>query len=97
MASKKIRTNKCATMAAEILAAYQQYVEFGYPKDPSIYEIRAHTEVTEVLLEYIPTIKFSSGASEWPFKVIEDDSIDPGKVTFGPERVTIEWRNNYGM
>lgn len=97
MTSKKIQTNKCATVAAEILGAYKKYVEFGYPKDPNVYEIRAGVEIVEQLLEYIPSIKFSGDYTEWPFKVIEDSNVSVNSVIFGPEQVTIEWRSDYGM
>jgi hypothetical protein len=96
MASKKIQTNKCATVIGDILASYKKYVEFGYPNDPNVYEVRASAEIIEQLVEYVPTIKFNSD-SVWPFKFVEDTNVGLGLVIFGPEQVTLEWRNDYGM
>lgn len=97
MELKKIQINNCKATIAEVLSAYNKYVEFGYPKDPNVYEVRAPEEIVGQLLEYIPNIKFSSDITEWPFKIIEDSNVEPGKVIFGPEQVTIVWRNDYGM
>lgn len=98
MALKSNELNKCATVTAEILLAYKNYVDFNYPKDPNIYIIRASPKNAALLLEYVTnSVKFSKDSIEWPFKIVEDISMGATEVIFGPEQVNIAWRDDYGM
>ena len=93
MRSKSANKILGKTLAAMILDSYQEYCNYGYPKDPKVYVINANKDtlvkVSLILNQgIIPKIKTDK---DWGFQLREDTNLMPGEIVFGPEQVRITW------
>lgn len=89
----KSKSTKGNSLSAMILDSYKQYVDFGYPADPKVYEVRASGGVYEAILKSIDMVQYTGKSKAWPFKVVEDLTVTGNKFTFGPEQITITLEN----
>ena len=85
----------------QLFAAYQEYVQNFYPKDPNIYVIRAHPETVEDLKVKSLEYQVSFHGWDWViddsefrflgFRCKRDTRLPVGDIIFGPETIDIKW------
>lgn len=80
------------TLAVIIINSYNKYVEYGYPKDTSVYVIKANRKTLEEINKY-----FSSFEPPIKFNTFTENDFKDRKVVFGPEQVIISWKNENGL
>ena len=98
---KETNKSKGRTLIALLLETYREYVDNGYPKDPSVYVIRAHPETRENLLKTSGTIFYRVKGIELSnseerfmgFTVLTDKGLAKEDLRFGPDTVLIKWRD----
>ena len=80
-------------MAATILDAYQEYCNFGYPKDSKVYVVQANkdtlSKVSIILNKGI--IPGKPIDKDWGFQMHVTPHLKDGEIIFGPEQVRITW------
>ena len=91
---------KSPSVPAKILSSYKQYVDYGYPSDPNVYQIRGNPSTINKLIDYISlniqvrnvslVQRSDNGIKIWGFNVKEDLDYRDGRITFGPELVDLK-------
>ena len=93
MRSKRAGKIQKKSLVAIILDSYQEYCNFGYPKDPKVYVVQANKEtlikVSSLLNQGI--IPGKSVDKNWGFQMQENSHLGVGEIIFGPEQVRITW------
>ena len=80
------------SISIEILNAYKEYIDSGYPADPNIYELRVSPETYRQILNLSEDLQHSpypsTGKKEkrfiW-FRVKTDKRLGDGEILFGPQ------------
>lgn len=98
--------NQAETLPILILNAYNQYIHFGYPKDPSIYVLRASKKTLERMkvyfdenVNYIPKMELALDSEKilfegYYFQLQINNDLRLGEFWFGPELLELKWKGN---
>lgn len=86
------------SITVQLMSAYTQYVDNGYPQDPAIYVIRAcgwdAEHLKNLKKDYIVNLPSHMSDDDdrfLLFTVQEDDSLSKGNLVFGPQTINIKW------
>ena len=106
--AKKTNKRKGASIEAVLLDSYNEYVKNNYPADPRVYVIRGHHRTIDALELYfrnkilIPPAKIEKVKKDgkkytslYGMLLVYDDTIEMGKLRFGPELIDLEWSEFY--
>jgi hypothetical protein len=86
-----------------LCSSYYSYLELGYPKDPSIYVVKASSKTFNAIKRYldkkqtIPEFNFDDangtiGFTDGKFKIKVDPNLKLGEINFGPETLELKWK-----
>jgi hypothetical protein len=91
-----MRLDLNSNICVKILNAYNEYVHYKYPSDPNIYFVKGHPNTISDLKEYCKLnihnpSPIVDNLNIMGFGVIEDLSLGPEEIIFGPEQVKLIW------